>query len=262
MTIEAYTSFLRGKAQTARSDGFTVTERAGIPSLSYELHCMDALQFMATLPDGAVDAVITDPPYGTQELAGGYGRRQLWDNGDGNGRVIENDIDLSLIEAAYPHFGRLVTSGWAAVFYAARKTPEFVEATSGDDWFGSVVWDKGAPGLGYHIRYSHEDIAIFRYGEPERPENPLLSVIRCPRLAKHHPHEKPVQLMKRLVAWLTKPGDTVFDPFCGLASTGVAALQLGRRFIGCEISPEYHAIGLRRLQDAAAQLPLPFALDA
>lgn len=229
--------------------------------MSYEIHLGNAIEFMQTMRPDSVQAICTDPPYGTQELGGGYGRRQLWDKGDGNSRVIEGDLDLSLIEAAYPHFARLMPVGWAAVFFAPRKTPQFIEATSSEDWYGSVVWDKGAPGLGYTIRYAHEDIGIFRIGEPERPEQPLMSVIRYAKLANYHPHEKPVALLKRLIAWSTKPGDTVFDPFAGSGSTAIACIQLGRNFIGCEIDPEHYATAQKRIAEATAQ-PMLFAVTA
>jgi len=202
------------------------------------LYLGDCLEILPTL--GKVDAVITDPPYGTQNLAGGYGRRQLHDVGDGLGRVIANDEDLAALEAAFPLMLGLVPIGWLAVFYAARRTPQFVHATAGGAWFGGVVWDKCAPGLGYHIRYAHEDIAIFRAGEPPRPETPLLSVIRAasPK-GEEHPHEKPVRLLEALVAWLAPIDGTVLDPFMGSGSTGMACAGLGRRFIGIELDPAH-----------------------
>jgi len=227
----------------------------------YTLVNGDCLEYMKTLPDGAVDAVITDPPYGTHDLGGGYGRRQLWSIDGRNGRKIENDIDLSMIDAAYPEFRRLVINGWAAVFYAARKTPQFVASTSSEEWFGNLVWDKAAPGLGYHIRYSHEDIAIFRLGSPHRPQDAIISVIRAPRVSKLHPHEKPPSLIRPIIDWVSSKGAVVLDPFMGSGTTGVACMQLGRRFIGCEIDPSYFDIAAKRIADAAAQPPL-FTLDS
>ena len=53
-----------------------------------------------------------------------------------------------------------------------------------------------------------------------------------------YPTQKPIELVKRCIAACTKPGDTVLDPFCGSGTTGVAALLLGRRFIGIDASPE------------------------
>lgn len=225
------------------------------------LHLGDCLEYMRTMPDKSVDAVITDPPYGTQDLAGGYGRHHNSDAGDGLGRTIENDSDLSMIKSAYPIFGRIVFSGWVAVFFAARKTPEFIAATSGADWFGEVIWNKFQPGLGFHIRYSHENIAIFRLGKPPKPVNPILSVIGCHQLSKIHPHEKPVPVISRLIEWMTNPGDTVFDPFMGSGTTGVACVQTGRNFIGIEKVPTYFAIAKKRIEDAQRQMILPMEME-
>ena len=68
----------------------------------------------------------------------------------------------------------------------------------------------------------------------------------------NHPTQKPVVLMKVLIQWLTNPGDIVFDPFMGSGTTGVAAIELGRDFIGAEINGEYFEIAQNRLR----QLPL------
>ena len=51
----------------------------------------------------------------------------------------------------------------------------------------------------------------------------------------------------------TNPTDTIFDPFMGSGTTGVAAIQLGRNFIGCEIDPDYFAIAKKRIEQAEMQ---------
>ena len=68
-----------------------------------------------------------------------------------------------------------------------------------------------------------------------------------------HPTVKPLSLMRKYVQVLAPVGGVVFDPFMGSGTTGVAALQLGRRFIGCELDPGYFAIAQRRIENAAAQ---------
>jgi DNA modification methylase len=68
-----------------------------------------------------------------------------------------------------------------------------------------------------------------------------------------HPNEKPVDLMRRLLKLHTNPGATILDPFCGSGTTGVAAVQLGRRFIGVEIDPGYAKIATERIDRAARQ---------
>lgn len=65
-----------------------------------------------------------------------------------------------------------------------------------------------------------------------------------------HPCQFPVGLIERLILSMTNKGALVFDPFAGVASSGVAAVLHGRRFIGCEIMPEYARAGLSRLQEA------------
>jgi site-specific DNA-methyltransferase (adenine-specific) len=70
-----------------------------------------------------------------------------------------------------------------------------------------------------------------------------------------HTTQKPLRLMRQLVEDFTDPGDLVMDPFAGSGSTGVAALCLGRRFLGWEIDDNYHALAAERLADAS---PEPF----
>jgi DNA modification methylase len=59
---------------------------------------------------------------------------------------------------------------------------------------------------------------------------------------------KPVELMKYLIKLVTPKGGTVLDPFCGSGSTGMAAVELGHTFIGCELDENYVAIAKRRIE--------------
>jgi DNA modification methylase len=68
-----------------------------------------------------------------------------------------------------------------------------------------------------------------------------------------HKTQKPVSLMLWVLENYSKIGDTIFDPFMGSGTTGVACMQLGRNFIGCEIDPNYYAIAEKRIKEAASQ---------
>ena len=68
--------------------------------------------------------------------------------------------------------------------------------------------------------------------------------------------EKPLSLMEKLIRDFTDPGDLILDPFAGSGTTGVAAIRLGRRFIGWERDPKYHAIAVKRLEDAKEQFEI------
>lgn len=80
-----------------------------------------------------------------------------------------------------------------------------------------------------------------------------------PYKTKNHPTQKPIELYTYLVTTYSNPGDTILDFAMGSGTTGIACLKLGRRFIGCEISPTYYAIAEKRIREAASQLALPLA---
>jgi site-specific DNA-methyltransferase (adenine-specific) len=65
-----------------------------------------------------------------------------------------------------------------------------------------------------------------------------------------HPTEKPVRLAERLLALISDPGDTIYDPFMGSGSFGIACIKTGRKYIGSEESPEYFDIACRRIKEA------------
>jgi DNA modification methylase len=69
---------------------------------------------------------------------------------------------------------------------------------------------------------------------------------------RDHPTMKPIGLMQDMILASSVPGDLVFDPFAGTGSTGVAAIQSGRRFVGCEIDKEYHAQAVLKNDAAGA----------
>ena len=75
-----------------------------------------------------------------------------------------------------------------------------------------------------------------------------------------HPTQKPLRVLRRLVELASSPGDLILDPFMGVGSTGVAAVELGRRFVGMELEPVYFDAAERRLE--AAQLKVSVATTA
>jgi site-specific DNA-methyltransferase (adenine-specific) len=68
-----------------------------------------------------------------------------------------------------------------------------------------------------------------------------------------HPTEKPVRLAERILALISDPGDTIYDPFMGSGSFGVACINTGRKYIGSEMKPEYFDIACKRIKEATEQ---------
>jgi hypothetical protein len=122
-----------------------------------EIWLGDCREIIPTL--GKISACITDPPYGIEDMVGGYGR---------GGRTIENDSTLAACTEALSLVAKHQKDIWIAAFYSCRISPAFFLATAKLDYFGEIVWDKKAPGMGGQIRYQHENIAFFKTGAPPR----------------------------------------------------------------------------------------------
>jgi DNA modification methylase len=81
------------------------------------------------------------------------------------------------------------------------------------------------------------------------------SIINLPRVivGSEHPTQKPVRLDERILALISGPGDTIYDPFMGSGSFGVVCINTGRRYISSEMKPEYFDIACKRIEGAVKQ---------
>ena len=181
------------------------------------------------------DVLVTDPPYGSQGIAGAYGRL-----GSGAGRTIANDATTDARDA--------MLTAWGDRPVVCFGTPRMQEPPGG--WDHRLVWDKREPGInGGPWRYSHENIFVRGEGWV-RVSARQFSVISVPSgngspEKRDHVHAKPVALMVRLIS--AAPPGVIADPFAGSGSTLVAAKQLGRRAIGVELEERYCEVIARRL---------------
>ncbi|PCJ68241.1 MAG: hypothetical protein COA62_15875 [Rhodobiaceae bacterium] len=114
-----------------------------------------------------------------------------------------------------------------------------------------LVWDKGTVTPNRYHMAAVEFIAFLKKGRARTINNPgtqQIIRIKNPR-NKSHPTQKPPQLMEVFIGNSSQPGDLVVDPYMGAGSTGVAALRLGRKFVGFEIDPvhfETACLAIRR----------------
>jgi site-specific DNA-methyltransferase (adenine-specific) len=185
--------------------------------------CRDILQTL-----GKVDAVVTDPPYGIgfaaqptrYQRANGM-KAQEWD---------DQKPDLSLIISAAP---KVVI--WGGNHFALPQSR------------GWLAWTKtgNAPSMAdLELAWTSLDMNARRF------EKTVSSASQEKRLASMaHPTQKPVELMKWSIEAIGGAA-TILDPFMGSGTTGVAAIKLGRHFIGIEIEPKYFDIACKRIQAA------------
>ena len=116
-----------------------------------------------------------------------------------------------------------------------------------------LVWIKQQMVLGRSdYNYRHEPILYgwlengAHYFTEDRTQTTVFEVNK-PATSEFHPTTKPVELIARMVANSSRPGELVYDPFCGSGSTLLAAHQLGRIGYGVEVNPGYVAVTLARL---------------
>jgi len=247
-----------------------------------KLYLGDCLEVMKTLPDNSVDAVVTDPPYGHNNNNNDLIHRREAALGVGvvnqeDARPIANDgVEANdLFRAAIREYARILKPGCCCCCCCGGGGPD-PQFARWSLWLGEilefkqmVVWDKGPMGMGWHYRRSYETVLVAQkkgaackwYDETDRMENIIRpgawGVKKIIPSADEHPTQKPVRLMELFIRLHTKPGDVVLDPFMGAGSTGIAASNLGRRFVGVEIDEHWFAIAKRRIEEAQMQLRLP-----
>ena len=227
----------------------------------------DCLELMGEIPDGSVDMVLCDLPYGTTQ--------NKWDS------VIP-------FEPLWAHYKRICKG--AIVLTATQPFTSALVASNSRDFRYEMVWEKSSVTghLNAHRRpmRTHEDVLVFSdfsppyypqglqpYGETQKRGNNGTnfgksgtenyqaftnyprSIIRIANDSKPvHPTQKPVALMEYLIRTYTNEGETVLDNCMGSGTTGVACINTGRDFIGIEQDDKYFAIAKQRIE--SAQLPL------
>lgn len=224
-------------------------ERIGAATL-YHGDCMEILPTL-----GLVDAVITDPPYGINTKSDGDGKLNPW---------------ADLCNSAYWYTAwiaechrRLQPHGCLWTCLNWRSLVTFKKAALDARWAieSLMVWDKCwiGPGGSRGLRPSYELVALMARERFSIDDRGLPDVQRFKWSSlkpNGHPAEKPIDLMRFLVTNSTKEGAVVLDPFLGSGTTGVAALETGRQFIGIEHDPAWFDAACQRLDNSLRQAPL------
>lgn len=209
----------------------------------------DCLATMRGMLDGSVDHVIADPPYNAKTHRPGA---VVTNRSSGGIQTIDLGFGaLASLGFLTPLFR--VATKWIVCFCAAEQLGQYETAAGSERWIRGGAWDRpdGMPQIsGDRPAQGFEGIAIMHpTGRKRWNGGGKRGVWRCglERNDRCHPTQKPLKLMLDLVRDFTDPDDLIFDPFCGSGTTGVAALRLGRRFIGIEMDPVYAQTARDRL---------------
>ena len=234
----------------------------------------DCLERMKEIPDGSVDMILADPPYGTTACK--------WDT------VIP-------LDAMWTQLNRIIKSNGAIVLFGAEPFSSVLRCSNLKMFKYDWVWVKTktqhfaqAP---YRPMTEHEIISVFSYGGNAKNANPRMvynpqGLVKCNKVCKGkkaahsehrirltdqqdyvqewtgypttilkcssegktvHPTQKPVALMEYLIKTYTNEDEVVLDFTMGSGSTGVACLNTNRKFIGIELDSDYFRIALERI---------------
>lgn len=227
----------------------------------------DCLELMKEIPDGSVDMILADLPYGTTACK--------WDT-------------IIPFEPLWEQYERVIGKNGAIVLTASQPFTSAL-VMSNPKWFKySWVWQKSRAANGMIARHQplkyHEEVLIFGKGRvtynpqgivrvnEEASQGGVSSDIKGNQkrdrkyIKKYtnypstiqpfksegktvHPTQKPVPLMEYLIKTYTNEGDTVLDNVMGSGTTGVACKNLGRKFIGMELDEEYFNVAKERIEN-------------
>jgi len=199
------------------------------------LYLGDCMDILPTLDK--VDAVITDPPYGINE----------------NSKKVANRAKLA-IPKDYGHFDwdksppadelieLIITKGQFLAFFGGN----YFNLPPTSCW---LIWDK----LNNDTDFADCELCWTNWPKAvRRLQWRWNGMIRQGNEEREHPTQKPLGVMKWVIELCPKT-ETILDPFMGSGTTGVAAIQMGRKFIGIEREPKYFDIACKRIEQAVAQ---------
>jgi DNA modification methylase len=227
----------------------------------------DCLDTLSAMKDSGllVSCVFTDPPYcsGAHESAKRTKRAAMTPESITARPIIDSDsmgtLGYEWITRRWFWYARrlVVPGGHLACFTDWRMSPsvQLMLETAGWRLTNCVVWNKGYPGLGSGFRAQHELVIIASNGQPQWYSYDFGNVITVMRLTDtDHPHEKPIELLEKLLLTCTPTNGVVLDPFMGSGTTLAAAKRLGRKAIGIEVEERYCEIAATRLAQGALDL--------
>lgn len=189
------------------------------------LYLGDCRDILPTLPK--VDAVVTDPPYGI-----GFGAKHTKWSANRNTHLGEWDDEI-------PDILPILELGDEAIVWGGERFPLPVRRR----WLTWVKPDAAPTFASTEFAWTSQD-------KPARHFIYAVGSVNQERVG--HPTQKPLRLMKWCLSFLPD-AETILDPFMGSGTTGVAAVQMGRDFIGIEREQKYFDIACKRIEDAQRQ---------
>lgn len=231
----------------------------------------DCMEVLGELPDSSVNTIFADPPYFLSNggLSCKNGKpvcvdKGEWDKGGTPQHIYDfNRKWLALCRTKLKDDGTIWVSGTHHNIHVVMRCMQEL----GYKILNTITWQKSDPPPNLSCRYfnfsteliiwarkSYKTPHKFNYDVMKRLNGgrQMTDVWRIPAVCRwekscgKHPTQKPLRLLYRIILASTDEGDIVLDPFAGSSTTGIAAILLGRKFIGIEKEPEFAELSIRR----------------
>lgn len=202
----------------------------------------DCINFLRKIPNNSIDLIITDPPYGDNVAYG-------WNNKT----IINNENPLINCQALTECYRILKKNSSIYIFTNWKHYPfltEFLFRYTKFKIRHLIVWKKHNFGLGWAFRHQYELILVLEKGKPKYNLTNFSDVQTCSHInhnKENHPHQKPIDLIKKMIEHSSKRGDIILDPFCGSGNICIACKESGRKWIGIELDRGYVGVARKRL---------------
>ena len=229
---------------------------------NYKIYNDDCLKQIKKIESNSINVILTDPPYNIAQYS--TGNIKMKKRSDINNDVAEWDLKDISPNDYIDEFKRILKpDGNIFIFTSYNLIGKWHETFDKEfDTFQFFIWHKTNPipnifrkgflnscemivclwNKGHKWNFSNQKEMHNFFETPICMGNER---IKDPK----HPTQKPVKLLEHLISISSDEGDVIYDPFMGVASTGVAALNLNRKFIGCEIDKTYYEASKKRLKE-------------
>ena len=233
--------------------------------MRYELICGDCFEKMREIPDHSVDLILTDPPYNLSQHSTGN-MKFSW-RAERNNDIAEWDKETFKPQTLLNEFKRIISpKGNIFIFCSCNLLGEYHKYFNSEfDTFQFMVWHKTNPVPNFRkssfLNSCELIIAcwnrghIWNFSRQSEMHNYIESPIcmgkeriKSANGTNLHPTQKPIKVLKKIIEIASNENSIVLDCFGGVNSTGDAALQLNRRYIGIEINPVYYQASVNRLK--------------
>jgi site-specific DNA-methyltransferase (adenine-specific) len=234
------------------------------------IYLADSFKKIREVPDQSIDVILTDPPYNLGQYSTGN-LKMSW-RADFNNDIAASDNQPFSPRAWVEEFKRVLKpTGNLFAFTSYNLLGEWHAAFDPEfDTFQFMVWHKTNPPPKLRragFLNSCELIVcawnkghVWNFGKQSEMHNFIESPICMGRERLRdpkHPTQKPVRILERLLRLGSREGDLILDPFMGVGSTGVAAFNLGRKFLGFDIEPSYVKAAAKRFAHTCGKRVVP-----